>query len=580
MNGGVPSIRIEAFTQINCCMNFPFKYTIALQASLLLICISCNNNASDEDKKQRSAQPADRSVQDAIRTLLSETNARTNKADDSTRFYALPVLNYYYQSNDYTTVWSNHKKWTSLTDSLLAYLEHCETDGLFKEDYQFALLQSIKPNIIKDSLQKNNWRQWARADLIFTDAFIHLIQDLKQGRLQADSFCWKYNRDKYESFFKVYLDKITAGESMSSIIPSLQPSVKEYTALKKTLPAFINSMDKQKYTYLQYPYKDSVLFIKKLVKRLYENAVAPAPVLKLDSFSLSHLIIKYQKIKGLKANGKLSAQLVALLNNTDQEKLKRIAITLDKYKKLPARLPEKYIWVNLPSYNMQVWDNDSLAMQSKIIIGKPHTPTPHITSEISDLVIYPTWTVPISIIVKDILPGLKRNPGYLARKGLGLFNSKGDMVDPYSVNWAKYTKGIPYFVRQNSGDNNALGVIKFNFNNPHAVYLHDTNQRYLFKNKQRSLSHGCVRVQEWEKLVSYIAKNDSIYTPSTDTIKLTKDSIMSWIAQKENRRVVVRKPLPLFIRYFSCEGINGNIIFYEDVYGEDKVLREKYFALK
>lgn len=561
-------------------MNFLLKYTIALLASLLLFCVSCSNNASDADKKNRGGQRADPSFQDAIRTLLSATDTRTNKADDSTRLYALPVLNYYYQSNEYASVWSSNKKWNSLPDSLLAYLEHCETDGLFKEDYQFAELQSLKKRLDEDSLQKSNWRQWARADLVFTDAFVHLIQDLKQGRLQPDSFSWKYNVAKYESFFKAYLDKITAGESMSSILQFLQPSLKEYTALKKTLPCFISGMDKQKYTYLQYPYKDSVFFIKKLVKRLYENAVAPAPVLKLDSSSLSHLLIKYQKMKGVKANGKLSAHLVALLNNTDQEKLKRIAITLDKYKKLPARLPEKYIWVNLPSYHMQVWDNDSLALQSKIIIGKPQTPTPPITSEISDMVIYPTWTVPNSIIVKDILPGLKRNPGYLARKGLELFNSKGDRVDPYSVNWAKYNKGIPYFVRQNSGDNNALGVIKFNFKNPHAVYLHDTNQRYLFKNKQRCLSHGCVRVQGWEKLVSYIAKNDSIYTPPTDTVKFTKDSIMSWIAQKENRRVEVRKPLPLFIRYFSCEGINGNIIFYEDVYGEDKVLREKYFALK
>jgi L,D-transpeptidase YcbB len=196
------------------------------------------------------------------------------------------------------------------------------------------------------------------------------------------------------------------------------------------------------------------------------------------------------------------------------------------------------------------------------------------------MITYPTWTVPTSIIAKQYLPKLKNNPGYLARLGLRLVNSKGENINAYSVNWSKYTKGIPYRVMQGSGDNNALGVFKFNFNNPYAVYLHDTNQRYLFKNGSRALSHGCVRVQEWEKLAFFIARNDSMNLKTGDTLRYTADSIKNWVAAKEHRRLEVKNKIPIYIRYFSCEGKEGKIKFYDDIYAEDKVLREKYFADK
>ena len=133
---------------------------------------------------------------------------------------------------------------------------------------------------------------------------------------------------------------------------------------------------------------------------------------------------------------------------------------------------------------------------------------------------------------------------------------------------------------QGSGYDNSLGVIKFNFDNPYFVYLHDTNQRYLFKNSSRALSHGCVRVQEWEKLATYIAGNDSISNFKKDPLLYTADSIKNWIANKERHRVNVKNHLPLYIRYFTCEGKKNSIIFYEDIYGDDRLLVEKYLAEK
>ena len=159
-------------------------------------------------------------------------------------------------------------------------------------------------------------------------------------------------------------------------------------------------------------------------------------------------------------------------------------------------------------------------------------------------------------------------------------DSKGEIIDPGSVNWSKYTKGIPYKVVQGSGDDNALGVLKFNFSNPYSVYLHDTNERYLFKNASRALSHGCVRVEKWDKLAFYIARNDSMNLKEGDSLKYNTDSIRTWLDNKEKKRIGVKNGIPLFIAYFSCEVKNGKIRFYDDVYGEDKFMREKYFSAK
>jgi len=144
----------------------------------------------------------------------------------------------------------------------------------------------------------------------------------------------------------------------------------------------------------------------------------------------------------------------------------------------------------------------------------------------------------------------------------------------------KYKKGIPWKIIQGSGDDNALGIFKFNFNNPYSVYLHDTNQRYLFQNANRAISHGCVRVQNWQSLAFYIARNDSASAEDGQEISYNTDSIKNWINNKSRKRIMVKKRIPLFIKYFTCEAKDNKVIFYDDIYKEDHFLAQKYFAEK
>jgi murein L,D-transpeptidase YcbB/YkuD len=416
---------------------------------------------------------------------------------------------------------------------------------------------------------------------LLTDALVQIIKDVKLGRLQKDSITLRSDSALTNEFYEQQLQKIAQSNSISAVIDSLEPTIKAYQELKAGIKQFLDTAEFKDYTYVPYPVYDSIGFKKSLPKRLFEEGLLDSSYSLMDSVEIAKGIKKYQQQKKLKADGIAGSETIRSLNLTDKDKFFRIALSLDKYKMLPAKMPEKYLWVNLAGYYLQLWESDSLRIFSKVVVGKPLTRTPELSSSISEMITYPQWSVPQSIIVKEFLPELKKDPGYLEKKGFSLLDTENQEVDPYFVDWSKYKKGIPYKIIQGSGDDNALGIMKFNFPNKYAVYLHDTNQRYLFSQSSRALSHGCVRVQEWEKLSNFILQNDSTYIDSLGRGSFTKtDSVVQWLARKEKHYIPVKKKIPLFIRYFTCEGRNGKIIFYDDMYNEDHRLRERYFAGK
>jgi murein L,D-transpeptidase YcbB/YkuD len=215
-------------------------------------------------------------------------------------------------------------------------------------------------------------------------------------------------------------------------------------------------------------------------------------------------------------------------------------------------------------------------LESRVIVGKPKTPTPLLNSQMNQLIVFPTWTIPASIIADEILPAIKRDPGYLARKGYNLYDLSGNEVDPYSVDWSKYKKGIPYKIVQGEGLGNALGIMKFNFPNEHFVYLHDTNQRSLFRNENRSLSHGCVRVQNWEGLYQYVLSLDSIKAAENAGPFTRVDSIHRWLKGEKKKRVIpLKNQLLIYFRYYTAAGKEGKLEVYNDIYGYDGIYRER-----
>ncbi len=546
---------------------------------VLFFFVACNNHKTIKEKEiVKTPEKMDDQVTDNIKSILDYAGSSGGKINDSVELREFKIVNAFYIKNNFKGVWSKTERWDPLADSMFQFIEKSKYYGLYPEDYHFEELKKLRLKIASDSLARMDAVAWTKADLMLTDAFMKTLKDLKEGRLLDDSVSIISKKNATESFFIPNLKQAFKSENLTATFDSVEPKNIYYVSLKEMLPDFVDNMDTKRYLYINFPYIDTLQFYKDLHKRLVQSGIASDSTELPDSVTLSKEVKKYQKKHKLTADGKPGQETVNTLNSYDYEKFRRIAVTLDRYKQLPA-LPEKYLMVNIPAFELKVWDNDSVAVESKVIVGKPTTPTPLLTSAISNMVTYPNWTIPESIIKKDILPALKVDPGYLASKGFVLVDYKGNSVDPYKVKWAKYKNGIPWKVVQQSGYENALGIFKFNFSNPYYVYLHDTNQRYLFANSYRALSHGCVRVQNWEALAFYIAKNDSIASNGR-RLGYNADSIKTWIANQDRKTIMVKKRLPLYIEYFTCEAKKDGIVFYNDIYNSDQFLEEKYLADK
>ncbi len=557
----------------SCCFKLLFFYF------LLSVLFSCNDGKGthvDVSDKEIVEKPEEINAraEDVIQGTLKSLMQDSLDLQDSFRIKNVPVVQFLYEQRSYQPIWSAKGKFTAQGDSLFALIRKGERFGLFPADYNLTKLERLRTQLIGDTSSKEKKLDaslWAYSDMLLTADFLQAIKDSKVGRLLPDSVVAKDTTLTHEFFLKALHYYGTS--SNTNFIAQLEPQHTDYLQLKMALQAFLDSAHFKNYTLIRT--MDSTKIPSFLLKRLSEEDSTIIAGSTPDSIRVSDAIKRYQKRTGSKADGKITAALVNKLNNTDREKFIRIVINLDRYKQLPP-LPEQYIWVNIPSFYLQLKDNDTLVLKSRVVVGKPLTKTPIITSAISDMITYPKWTIPESIIKKEILPGLKKDTGYTIRRGYTLVDTAGNEVNPYLVNWAKYKNSIPYKVVQGSGDDNALGILKFNFPNKYSVYLHDTNQRYLFSKSSRALSHGCVRVQSWEALAKFILRNDSTYT----TNGVPVDSMMSWLSTKQKRYIPVRKPIPVFIRYFTCAVNDGKLLFYEDIYDEDKRIREKIFTDK
>lgn len=484
------------------------------------------------------------------------------------------IVNNLYKSRNWQPIWCGQEAWSPLGDSLYNFIRHAERYGLFPADYHYRALSGIRNLIATDSNALRDAALWSRADLMLTDAFFQICRHLNQGRLDYDSVTLRKDTVLGEEFYRRAFDSLVHYRNVATVFHQLEPKHSGYTALKEALGKFIDSVGSfRRHTYIAWPNKDSAALYAALQRRLFEEDYVLSPSDSMTAEEWKQAISQYQKSKGLKETGKLNAATIQTLNFTDWEKFKRVAITLDRYRLLPDTLPTTYIWVNIPSYNLQVVDSGKVVLESRVIVGSPRTRTPLLTSSVSNFITYPQWTVPYSIIFKEMLPQIKKDVNYLAKQNLMVVDKNDSIIHPDSINWHRLNKkNFPYLLKQRQGDDNSLGVLKFNFPNKYSVYLHDTNARWLFNQANRALSHGCVRVKEFQKLADFLVRND--------TVRYHPDTLRNWIKRQEKHVVSGFARVPIFIRYFSTEGREGRLVFYDDIYGEDKALRDRYYADK
>ena len=222
------------------------------------------------------------------------------------------------------------------------------------------------------------------------------------------------------------------------------------------------------------------------------------------------------------------------------------------------------IFVNIPSYQLYYFRDGKLTLQSRVIVGRADRRTPVMYSKLSNVVVNPPWNVPTSILTKDIIPKLARNPALAESLSYEILDSSGNKISPYSVNWSQYlnAKSVPFRIRQKAGDDSALGRYKFNMPSSDAIYLHDTPNHSLFSRTERALSSGCVRV----------AKSDELATILLKEAGWSSEKQQNVLSSKKTTSATIRSDNPVYLYYVTAWVEGGKIYTLPDIYQYDSNL--------
>ncbi len=276
---------------------------------------------------------------------------------------------------------------------------------------------------------------------------------------------------------------------------------------------------------------------------------------------------------GLDQDGAVGKATLRELNVSVEARIQQLTINLERRRWMRDDFGQRYIFVNLANFDLKLVDEPKTILDMRVVVGKTYHKTPVFSKEMTHIVINPYWNVPPSIARNEILPQIKKDPGYLARKNFTLFDGWGGnagIVDPYSVDWSQYSGRFPYRLRQEPGQGNALGRIKFMLPNHFNIYLHDTPAKSGFRQTVRSFSHGCVRVHEPRILAEYVLANN----PGWDRARIDRT-----IASGKRKIVVLKEPLPVHISYLTAwVNKDGSVHFRGDIYKRDGALARTLFG--
>ncbi len=272
---------------------------------------------------------------------------------------------------------------------------------------------------------------------------------------------------------------------------------------------------------------------------------------------------RFQIRNGLRVSGFVDQRTLAALNVPAEERLRQLETNLQRIQGLLSfnKVP-RYVLVNVPSYTAQAIDRGQLALETNVVVGKPARATPQISARIVEVNFYPTWSVPDIVARQDLIPTIRKNPNYFHEQGFNVMRDWGSPpLDPATVDWAS-PQVVSYKFRQDPGPQNALGVIRINMPNKHAVYMHDTPLKTLFGQSARAFSSGCVRVERVFELVAWLLSPVKGWN---------LDRVEAQVASGKKIDVKLPAPVPVHFVYLTAfASSNGIAQFRPDIYGRDR----------
>ncbi|MEM8631883.1 MAG: L,D-transpeptidase family protein [Pseudomonadota bacterium] len=484
---------------------------------------------------------------------------------------SLPFLTEFYAARDGTPLWTDDRA-EALFEILNDGLDH----GFRPQDVHLPRLYDLH-----DARQSGDAADGLAFELAASDAMVRLLHHLVFGKVDPERLDahWNFSRPVLGDDPARSLNAFIEDTGVAAVLPALEPTNANYNALKSALetyrliqidggwpvipdgPALKPGMrDARVQTIRQRLAAEGVLSPQgiEFLSATPEDSPAGPSDPDLYDPSLAADVARFQARLGLEADGVIGPRTLTALNRTVEERIDQLRLSLERARWLVRGLGDDFVLVNIAGARTYVVRDGALVWTTRSITGSAYRKTPVFRDDIKYMEFNPTWTVPASILKKDKLPKIRRDPGYLARHGYSVIAPDGTPVSPASVNWASDDPGIKLV--QRPGPDNALGLVKFMFPNDYAVYLHDTNDRTLFDRNERNLSSGCVRVEDPFLLADLLMMGDP------DWSRAKMEAIL---ASGQTTRINLPEPMPVLLTYWTAWVEDGEVHFREDIYDRD-----------
>jgi len=268
----------------------------------------------------------------------------------------------------------------------------------------------------------------------------------------------------------------------------------------------------------------------------------------------------FQARHGIIQTGIVSQDTIAALNVPANIRLQQLELNLVRLRSYSGNLGQRFVMANIPAAAVETVENGLVVTHHIAGVGKIDRQSPVMMTKAIDINFNPYWTVPVSIIRKDLIPKMQANPNYLTENRIHILNKEGQEVQPSQINWNSMD-AVNYKFREDPGDNNSLGVVRININNPYGVYMHDTATKGVFGDDYRFISSGCIRVQNVRDYVAWLLKDN----PGWD-----RDHIDQAIRSGERIDVKLAQPVPVYWVYITAWATpDGTVQFRDDIYQRD-----------
>jgi murein L,D-transpeptidase YcbB/YkuD len=466
-----------------------------------------------------------------------------------------------YENREFAPAWRT----LAQIDGLLGMLDESYLEGLDPNDYHAAALRAVRASITELAALAPPER--ADFDLLLTDSIIRLGYHLRFGKVDPTELDpnWNSSRELVGEDPAITIQAAIDSPSLREFAARVIPRAGLYDRFKNALAEYRAFEANGGWPSVPggptLRPGESDQRVPALAARLAVTGDLPASAAGVTDTQYEGTLVDavrdFQVRHGLGPDGVVGPATLAALNVPVAVRVEQLRANLERARWVLYDPESDFLVVNIAGFRLYLLRRGEVVWSTRVQVGRPYRQTPIFKSEMTYLVVNPTWTVPPTILRNDILPQVRRDPGYLATRNIELRDQDNRIVDPATVNWSN--RSFPYRFVQRPGEDNALGRVKFMFPNEHAVYLHDTPSRDLFERDSRAFSSGCIRVENPFELADQLLGSAR-----------ARSRLETSVASGRTETVFLDKPMTVMLLYWTVEpDAEGRVTFLPDVYERD-----------